>query len=279
VIAAMIALQTIGQSSLMPSTLRGAVAIWERRYDRRRWARPLAICMLGGLVWIIWCTVPPPRSCCWSLVVGPIFERDASVSLPRCALSRRRRREHQLASAACTAFFMYASADCLMQCLRAQRNACARVAINLRRMTRTGITSALLSGCLAVIYFGWLERTIALPLAWREVLGVRMTALASVLGKVGVDVGVYEPCYDTLYITLQALLRGEGLTQAWEEVQLKVLRVWAMAPRYWIFADALNFSLVPLRLRPMTNALLSIPWSMYISSVANANVERAPAAN
>lgn len=173
---------------------------------------------------------------------------------------------------------MYASADCLTQCLRARRDARSRVAIDLRRMVRTGITSALLSGCLAVLYFGWLERTITLPLAWREVLDVRLSACVSVLGKIGVDVGVYEPCYDTLYITIQALLRGEGFAQAWAEVQLKVLRVWAMAPRYWCFADALNFSLVPLRLRPMTNALLSIPWSMYISSVANANVGRTAAA-
>ena len=65
------------------------------------------------------------------------------------------------------------------------------------------------------------------------------------------------------------LLRG-GMSVAQREVQSKVLRVWAMAPRYWVAADALNFSLVPLRLRPMTNALFSIPWGMYISSVANA---------
>ena len=73
-----------------------------------------------------------------------------------------------------------------------------------------------------------------------------------------------------MYITLQSLLRGEGLSAAQHEVRNKLLAVWSLAPRYWILADLLNFSLVPLRLRPTANALLSIPWGMYISSVANA---------
>ena len=98
----------------------------------------------------------------------------------------------------------------------------------------------------------------------------RLSEWGCVAGKVATDVGVYEPVYDCMYITLQALLRGDGLDAARSEVALKVLKVWAMAPRYWCIMDALNFSLVSLRLRPMTNALLSIPWSMYISSVANA---------
>lgn len=109
-----------------------------------------------------------------------------------------------------------------------------------------------------------------------------------------------------MYVTLQALLRGDGLSAAKHEVATKVLRVWAMAPRYWTFVDTINFSLVvraqsahsltpephrvlvtedcgltwklalvrsldlqSLRLRPLTNALMSIPWGMYISSVAN----------
>ena len=124
---------------------------------------------------------------------------------------------------------------------------------------RTGFTASLLSGFLAVFYFRLLEHVFSPLSNW-----------ASVVGKIGVDVGMYEPLYDCLYITMQALLRGEGLSVAQREVQSKVLRVWAMAPRYWVAADALNFSLVPLRLRPMTNALFSIPWGMYISSVANA---------
>lgn len=82
--------------------------------------------------------------------------------------------------------------------------------------------------------------------------------------------GVYEPLFDSAYVTLQALLRGESLAHARREVLHKVPTVWRMAPRYWVAADALNFGLVPLRLRPMTNALLSIPWGMYISAVANA---------
>ena len=79
---------------------------------------------------------------------------------------------------------------------------------------------------------------------------------------------MYEPCYDTLYITIQALLRAEP-RQILRELKAKVLKIRKLAPRYWILADLLNFSLVPLRLRPLVNALFTIPWSMYLSSMAN----------
>ena len=90
------------------------------------------------------------------------------------------------------------------------------------------------------------------------------------LGKMAIDVGVYEPLYDTGYIFIQSLMRGDGVRGARTEVRAKVLRLWRMALRYWPFADMFNFGLVPLRLRPLVNAILTIPWSMYLSSTANA---------
>merc|ERR1712216_608261 len=87
--------------------------------------------------------------------------------------------------------------------------------------------------------------------------------------KVLVDIGVWEPIYDTLYITLQALLRGDGLRTAWSEVREKVLGIWRSAPPYWAPLDLINFSVVSLRLRPLFNALATIPWSMYLSAKAN----------
>ena len=178
------------------------------------------------------------------------------------SLLHNARSMYPLTTATACAFLLYGASDALSQCASQRRpGAAARhssVALDLRRLLRTALTAAFLSGFCAVFYFAWLER--ALPAG----LGVW-----AVLGKIGVDIGVYEPLYDTLYITLQALLRGEGLCAARDEVSKKVLKVWRMAPYYWGFADALNFGLVPLRLRPMTNAVLSIPWGMYISSVAN----------
>lgn len=77
-----------------------------------------------------------------------------------------------------------------------------------------------------------------------------------------------EPVYDTLYVSIQALLRGDSRQSALAELR-KVPRVWAIAPRYWCLVDLINFSCVSLRLRPLYNAVLSIPWSMYLSTVAN----------
>ena len=79
--------------------------------------------------------------------------------------------------------------------------------------------------------------------------------------KVCIDVGCYEPVYDVLYITLQALLRGElfkrtGLKTIRSEIS-KVPRIWAMSPRYWGLVDFVNFAYVDLRLRPLYNACFS----------------------
>ena len=49
----------------------------------------------------------------------------------------------------------------------------------------------------------------------------------------------------------------------------KVPKVWCMAPRYWCLVDLVNFSCVSLRLRPLYNAVFAIPWSMYLTTVAN----------
>jgi len=158
-----------------------------------------------------------------------------------------------------SAFFMYAASDALSQsvALRGAR----RGTYDLQRMARSGLVCSLLSGVLAVFYFGWLERTFPCG-------GVAPAVLLPALAKVAVDVGVYEPCYDTIYISLQAMLRGEPWSVTREELR-KVPTVWRMAPRYWCLVDLVNFSCVSLRLRPLYNAVFAIPWSMYLTSIAN----------
>ena len=196
----------------------------------------------------------------------------------------RNRLQHQLLCATVCAFFMYASSDTLSQVLtqrwsRARSGvATAPYRIDLRRCVRSGLISSFLSGFLAVFYFKWLETVFHRPPAlWTaasswSALG-RHGWLLPVLGKICVDVGCYEPVFDTLYISLQALLRGDlaradGLRKLRNELA-KVLRVWRMAPRYWAFVDFVNFCCVDLRLRPLYNACFSIPWSIYLSSMAN----------
>ena len=175
------------------------------------------------------------------------------------------RSQYPLAVASLCAFLLCCSSDCLAQVAASTSHT---VMLDIHRMLRTGLTASFLSGFLAVYYFSWLERAVnPLDLGGADSLLARWLCVAC---KVAIDVGCYEPCYDTLYITIQALLRGQGLDVAMSEVRQKVLKVWAMAPRYWSFADAINFGLVPLRLRPMTNSLFSIPWGMHLSKMANA---------
>jgi len=49
----------------------------------------------------------------------------------------------------------------------------------------------------------------------------------------------------------------------------KVLGCWAKAPYYWGVVDAVNFALVSSRLKPLYNAVASMPWSMYLSQTVN----------
>jgi len=94
-----------------------------------------------------------------------------------------------------------------------------------------------------------------------------------IICKVCTDVFCYEFVYDCIYVTLQALLRGDlakpGGLEALRSELTKVPRIWQMSPRYWGPVDFVNFAYVGLRLRPLYNACFSIPWSIYLSSMAN----------
>mmetsp|Transcript_21550 Transcript_21550/g.46379 ORF Transcript_21550/g.46379 Transcript_21550/m.46379 type:complete len:387 (-) Transcript_21550:38-1198(-) len=140
----------------------------------------------------------------------------------------------------------------------------ASLDLDLSRVLRSGATSALLSGYLAVFYFRLLDGALNPSAAAASLTG----RFLPVIGKVLIDIGVYEPVYDVIYMSLQALLRGQSWCSLASELP-KVLTVWAMAPRYWGIVSFVNFGFVALRLRPLYNSLFSIPWSMYLSSVAN----------
>jgi len=192
------------------------------------------------------------------------------ISAPLSAWERTRVR-HQLVLASACAFAMYSASDALTQCIPARRQ--QRLRLDMVRCVRSGLTSGLLSGFLAVFYFAWLDRVLAVPARWSEAAASGnswLLSLGSAASKAAVDVGCYEPVYDVLYITLQALMRGESLHSAREEVVRKVPTIWRMAPRYWLLTDMVNFLFVSLRLRPLYNAFFSIPWSCYISSIVNA---------
>mmetsp|Transcript_27332 Transcript_27332/g.80687 ORF Transcript_27332/g.80687 Transcript_27332/m.80687 type:complete len:302 (-) Transcript_27332:113-1018(-) len=146
----------------------------------------------------------------------------------------------------------------------------APATLDVRRMLRSASCSALLSGWFAVHYFRALDSLVRLP-GWAAAApgaaGVLYACLPA-LGKVLFDIAVYEPVYDAVYLSLQGLLRGERLAP--RELLSAVLAVWRRAPYYWAPADIINFSLVSTRLRPLYNAVASIPWSMHLSQSANA---------
>ena len=119
---------------------------------------------------------------------------------------------YNLAVVSIGAFFMYAASDALSQCVefvradshrggrrRKSKTVRRRIFLDLARMGRSGFTSGLLSGFLAVFYFAWLDRTWQ-PVNLLNLLGQphsgaaqRRAQWACVAGKVATDVGIYEP--------------------------------------------------------------------------------------
>jgi len=215
------------------------------------------------------------------------------TATPSCAvwLADARAAYPQLAGTA-SAFGIYAASDALSQVVTHRggvdlrrrsgtadsgmgqesrlRGGSAPAMLDVQRLLRSASCSALLSGWLAVHYFRALDSLVRLP-GWAAAApgaaGVLYACLPA-LGKVLFDIVVYEPVYDTVYLSLQGLLRGERLAP--RELLSAVLAVWRRAPYYWAPADIINFSLVPTRLRPLYNAVASIPWSMHLSQSANA---------
>eukprot|EP00967_Tisochrysis_lutea_P101717 scaffold152751_cov39-Tisochrysis_lutea.AAC.1 len=105
------------------------------------------------------------------------------------------------------AFGMYAASDAMGQCVTAWRQADKDgdvTRLDVKRMLRSAACSGLLSGWFAVIYFGILDHFVRLP-AWAAEIDGHLGAFLAclpVIVKVAVDVGLYEPLYDTAQLAL-----------------------------------------------------------------------------
>ena len=109
------------------------------------------------------------------------------------------------------AFVMYAASDTMSQSVAQQCEHQPACNIDYKRAARTGLSASVLSGALAYFYYAWLDRAIGVPRALSSRLvpgGLAARALLPALpiaGKIAIDIGLFEPVYDTLYITLQVL--------------------------------------------------------------------------
>merc|ERR1719399_1304014 len=71
-----------------------------------------------------------------------------------------------------------------------------------------------------------------------------------------------------LYIGIQALLRGEP-EKIMSDLRAKVPSSWLVNFQYWTLANLITYTFVPLRLRPLVGSLFGIPFSMWMSTLAN----------
>lgn len=181
------------------------------------------------------------------------------------------RAANRLAVTFSTAFGMYTATDVLSQTFAQQLTGAKSVQLSLRRIFNSGLTSGFLGGFVGYFYHHWIASIPVLKLipggskiGEQTFLGTFLPALA----RVGFDVGVYEPLYTCIYIAIQAVLRGQPRSIP-SELKAKVMRIWRLAPRFWVPFGMTNFAFTPVNLRPIVTSLATIPWTMYLSSMSN----------
>jgi len=160
---------------------------------------------------------------------------------------------------------IYGAADVLTQTLEQKRGpprvrrgvVQTGVDISVSRTLRSAVTSGFVSGFLAFFYYRVLDRVL---------LG--QGAAAAILLSNTVDLMVYRPIKYMIYIAMQALLRGEP-EEILDEIRYKMPEIWKQQLRYWAVANLLKFSLVPVKMRALVSSLMGIPFSMYLSWIAN----------
>jgi hypothetical protein len=124
-----------------------------------------------------------------------------------------------------------------------------RFELSVVRFCRSMLASTFVAGFLGIFYF----RLLACLPAYSARIAVDMCSH-------GVNTSIY--------LSIQALLRGDGRLIA-QEIRTKVPTLWKQALPYWTLANGLTTVLVPVRLCPLVHSLFCIPWSVYLSSVAN----------
>jgi len=188
------------------------------------------------------------------------------------------RAAHVVASAMPSMFVTYAATDMLLQTIEFHEEhkgttAAERAGVNISvaRSIRTGLVSGFVVGFVNIYFYRWLK-TVPFPfpgfLEGRVGLAAQICAVLPLLYRITIDLTFWNPLMTTMYLTLQALLRGRP-KQIIPEIKAKVLTIWRMSPRYWLFADLIIFSVVSARLRLVVTALFNIPWSMYLDRMAN----------
>ena len=171
-------------------------------------------------------------------------------------------------------------ADALAQALHAHRQAgSGTVAMRLdgRRLARSTAVSIVSDDLPFVLWarllWGGFERLrgllIATPLLSDGAKRVLTHPLAFALGKTAVTQLVYEAASTAIYLSLQALLRGDGAAAARRELKEKFLGTWADGVLFFSATNVLMFLLPVWWLQPVVDNLACLAFNTYLSLVSH----------
>ena len=67
---------------------------------------------------------------------------------------------------------------------------------------------------------------------------------------------------DIFKFSFERALKRRRAMQHRANLLVEVMRIWRLAPRFWVPFGMTNFAFTPVNLRPIVTSLATIPWTM-----------------
>jgi len=200
------------------------------------------------------------------------------VLLALCRPLHAIRSKHTLAVLLSHEVITDVTADVMAQAVAA-REAGVRMAIDWKRVPKSTLASLLSDDFPFLIWsrYIWIAGE-------RAVLGLRASNLnpllvrvltnpiAVTVAKTAITQVVYETTSNTVYLSLQALLRGGGRRGVVAELRGKFFKVWRDGLLFWSAAHIVVFSMPIWWMQPITDNFFTLIFNAYLAYVSNSAI-------
>lgn len=85
------------------------------------------------------------------------------------------------------------------------------------------------------------------------------------LTKVALDQGCFAPCFIVVFLSAFGVVQQHNINVIKEDIEQNYLDILAVNYTIWPFAQAINFSLIPLRFQVLFVQIIALFWNTYLS--------------